>query len=146
MDWPLLPSQLYPSRNDFQRPLRQQRYTILISIATAASMSFTIFFAYNSSLELPVAPDLIFERPERTILVLNVASQITIFLLAELISATLEAARWAFACSASGASAYTFLALSRATNLVGVLCLLGGHGPQPKKFERDGHRLWGSQR
>lgn len=107
-------------------------------------MGFTVFFAYNSSLEHPLSTKLIFDRPEKSILVLNIASQLTIFGLAELTSCVLEAIRWAFACSAAGASAYTFLALSRATNAVGVLCLVLGNDNQ--NGGKDGHRLWGGQR
>jgi hypothetical protein len=92
-----------------------------------------------------MSPRLIFSRPERSILVLNIASQLTIFCLAELTSCVFEAVRWAIACSAAGTNAFTFLSLSRATNALGVLCLLfGSSGDQ--KFGRDGHRLWGGQR
>lgn len=129
-----------------QGPIRQQRFTLLLAVLTALCMIFTIFFAYNSSLELPLSTKLIFERPERSILALNVASQITIFCLAELTSVVLEATRWAFACTSSGTSAYTFLALSRATSIMGVLSLLFYSGAKPKTFQKDGHRLWGGQR
>ena len=127
-------------------PLRQQRFTILLSVLTAVSLSFTVLFTYNSSLEHPVSSRLIFDRPERSILVLNIASQVTILFLAELTSSVLEAARWAFACTSSGVAAYTFLALSRATSAIGVLCLILGKGANPRTVQRDGHILWGGQR
>jgi hypothetical protein len=127
-------------------PIRQQRFTLFLAIFTAISMIFTIFFVYNSSLEQPFATKLIFERPERSIFVLNIASQITIFCLAELTTSVLEATRWAFACNDSGTPVFTFLALSRATSIIGVVCLLLGKGPKPATLQRDGHRLWGSQR
>jgi hypothetical protein len=129
-----------------QGPIWQQRFTVFLAVLTGLCMIFTIFFAYNISLEQPLSTKLIFEKPERSILVLNVASQITIFCLAELTSAVLEATRWAFACTNSGTSAYTFLALSRATSIVGVLSLLFSNGAKPKTFQKDGHRLWGGQR
>ena len=136
----------YPeaTRNEFQSSIHQQRSTLLLACLTAGFMAFTIFFAYNSSLEHPVSPRLIFSRPERSILLLNIASQLTIFCLAELTSCVLEAIRWAFACSAAGTNAFTFLSLSRATNAVGVLCLLLGRSGD--QFGKDGHRLWGGQR
>ena len=129
-----------------QSPLRRQRFTLILAYSTAICISFTIYFAYNSSMERPLSTCLIFERPERTILTLNIASQITVFLLGELTISVLEVIRWAFACSASGTSAYTFLALSRATNIIGVFFLLQVKGRTRQKLERDGHRLWGSQR
>lgn len=138
---------LYRSHHfEYESPLRQQRFTILSSILMATSMSFTVFFTYNSSLEHPVSSKLIFENPERSILVLNIASQVTIFYLAELTSSILEASRWAFACTSSGVAAFTFLALSGATSAVGVLCLILGRGANPGTIQRDGYMLWGGQR
>lgn len=139
-------SRFDPSGEDFPSPIRQQSFTLIVACVTAACLAFTVFFAYNSSMEHPVSTTLIFQNPERSILALNVLSQITIFCLAELTTSVLEATRWAFACGASGASALTFLSLSRATSLIGVLCLLMGNGSTPYKVEKDGHRLWGGQR
>ena len=121
-------------------------FTLLLALLTSLSMSFTVFFAYNSSSENPISRKLIFSKPERSILILNLASQITIFCLAELTSSVLETLRWTFACAASGIPVYTFLALSRSTNIVGVLFLLFGGGAGITTIRRDGHRLWGSQR
>ena len=135
----------YPTRNEFQSPIQKQRSTLLLACLTAGFMAFTIFFAYNSSLEQPMSSILIFSRPERSILVLNIASQLTIFCLAELTACVFEAIRWAIACSAAGTNAFTFLSLSRATNALGVLCLLFGRSGD-QKFGKDGHRLWGGQR
>jgi len=124
----------------FRQPCSHRRHwqfwTLLLVILTAMTMSFTIFFAYNSSLAKPISRKLILAKPERSILVLNLASQITIFCLAELTTSVLEALRWALACTPSGVSAHTFLALGRSTNILGVLFLL---------FAR-GHKFWGSQR
>ena len=138
-------SQVSPSVDEFHSPLRQQRLTLLTAFFTASCMSFTIFFAYNSSLEQPISSKLIFTRPERSILILNIASQVTIFSLAELTSAVFGQIRWALACSPSGTSAYTFLALSKATDIVGVLSLFFGHRSE-MKFEKGGFLLWGPQR
>jgi hypothetical protein len=126
---------------------QQQFFTLLLVILTALTMSFTVFFAYNSSLPEPISRNLIFAKPERSILVLNLASQITIFCLAELTSSVLEVLRWALACTVHGVSAHTFLALGRSTNVVGVLFILFGRGAKGKaSVQRDSHRLWGSQR
>ena len=126
---------------------QQQFFTLLLVILTALTMSFTVFFAYNSSLPEPISRNLIFAKPERSILVLNLASQITIFCLAELTSSVLEVLRWALACTVHGISAHTFLALGRSTNVVGVLFILFGRGAKGKaSVQRDSHRLWGSQR
>src|SRR5271154_1167236 len=136
-------SRFDPSGDNFPSPIRQQTCTLIIACVTAVFMSFTIFFAYNSSMETPVSATLVFSNPERSILALNVLSQVTIFFLHELTTSVLEATRWAFASSASGVSAFAFLSMSRATSIVGVLCLLMGNGPTPYKVEKE---LWGGQR
>ena len=132
-------------RNDLRSAVQKQQYTLLTAFLTAVCMSFTIFFGYNSSLETPLSMTLIFSKPETNIFVLNVLSQVTILLLAELTSAVLNTVRWALASSPNGSSAYTFLALSRATNIAGVLGLVFGHRGN-LKIEKDGYRLWGGQR
>src|SRR5271170_88579 len=124
----LVPS-FYPSRPSGrvpQTPVQQHRFTLLWSFLTAISVSVTVFFAYNSSLDKPVSSRFIFTRPERTIFVLNVLTQITIFCLTEVTLTVFDALRWVFASSSSGISAPTFLVMSRATNITGVLCLVMG--------------------
>lgn len=127
-------------------PIRRRSFVLLLALLTAASLSFTVFFAYNSSLEIPISKTLILQRPETSILVLNILSHITMFCIAELTFCVLELLRWAFACSSSGSSAYTFLALSRATNMAAVFCLVLGKGPEPRRLRGSGHRVWGSQK
>ena len=121
--------------------------TLTLACVTIAVMVFTVFFAYNSALEQPYSPLFISNRPERSILILNIASQVTIFFLAELTSLALDATRWALACSTSGVSALTFVALSRATNMIGTLYLLIGQSQTTAgAFQRHSHRLWGLQK
>jgi hypothetical protein len=125
-----------------KRPVPRNRWlTLAMGVIAAGCMSFTIFFAYNSSLDKPYISLLVFGRPETSILILTVALQLTIFSLAEFTSGVLDATRWALACSSRGTSALTFLVLSRATNFVGALYLTctaaNGQG---------GVLGWGSQR
>lgn len=75
--------------------LRGQGLTITIALVTALLMSFTIFFGYNSSLQKPVLSLFVSKRPERSILILNVASNLTLFALAELTSSVCDTVRWA---------------------------------------------------
>lgn len=138
-------SRYMPQPADFQSPIEKQRWTLLLALLTCGVMIFTVFFAYNSSLAVPISTKLIFDTPATSVLVLNIASQVTIFCLAELTICVFEAIRWALACSARGVQGYNFLALSRATNLMGVICLLVG-GTTTKQSISGSHRLWGSQR
>ena len=122
---------------------RNQLTTFVVAILTALCMTFTIFFAANSSLENPILTSFVSKTPETSILILNLASQITLFALAELTSSVLEATRWALACRASGTTALTFITLSRATGLFGTAYLAAGKSGVPG---RNGHRIWGCQR
>lgn len=126
--------------------IRQQWLTIVLSYATAVCIALTIFYAYNGCLDRPIFSALIAKRPQQSILILNILSQATIFLLCELTTSIFEITRWAFACTTSGVPAYTFLALSRATNTLGVLSLLREGKESGKKWTYDDHRIWGTQR
>jgi hypothetical protein len=126
--------------------IRSQVIAFIIAFITAICLTTTIFFAYNVSLEQPRLPSLVAKSPERTILILNVLSQVTLFFLAELTSLVLEASRWALACSPTGTSALTFLTLSQATTLLGAFYLSFGSDRLGGRFDRHKHKLWGGQR
>src|SRR5437868_14223786 len=72
--------------------------TYILAVVTSISMISTIFFAWNSSQEEPHIPTLVAKSPERTILILNVLSQVTLHSLAEFTTVVLDATRWALAC------------------------------------------------
>jgi hypothetical protein len=126
--------------------IRNQGVTLIIAIITAMLMSFTIFFAYNSSLQNPLLSLFVSKRPERSILILNVASQLTLFALAELTSSVFDAIRWALACHGSGTTALTFITLSRATSFIGSIYLSLGRSDVIGNSHRNDHRVWGTQR
>lgn len=126
--------------------LKHRSFSMFLALFAVASLAVTIFFAYNCSLPQPLSSKLMFQNPSRSILVLNFLSQITMFCLTELAFCVLSVLGWAFASHPSGTPAYTFLALSRATSLAGVLYLITGKGPKPGRLQLDGHRVWGIQR
>ena len=126
--------------------LRNRLATLVIAFFTVVFMTSTIFFAYNSYLEQPLVPSLVAKTPGRTILILNVMSQFTLFFLAELTRMAMDATRWALACSKRGTSGLTFLALSQATTFLGVLFLSFGKAKLPGRVQRNEHRIWGTQR
>jgi hypothetical protein len=125
---------------------RQKWGMLALTCLTTGCLAFTFFFACNISAEQPVATNLIFDQPNNSVLALNILSQISMFLLYELTTALLEAIRWTITCTESGSSAFTFLILSRATNIIGVFSLLMSKGTTPGTIQKDGHRLWGIQR
>jgi hypothetical protein len=126
--------------------IRNQSVTLIIALITAILMSFTIFFAYNSSLQNPMLSLFVSKRPERSILILNAASHLTLYALAELTSSVFDAIRWALACHGSGTTALTFITLSRATSFIGSIYLSMGRSDVLGKSPRNGHRVWGGQR
>lgn len=122
---------------------RDRTCTFLVACITAICMAFTIFFAYNSSLQQPYLSLFVSKTPQRSILILNIASHVTAYALAELTSAVLDTVRWSLACESSGTTALAFVTLSRATNFLGVLYLSLSRSQVPG---RSSHRLWGVQR
>jgi hypothetical protein len=62
-------------------------------ILTCSTVAFTGYFAYNCSIKVPQSRHLLFSRPERTILLLSLLSQITIFLLCSLTDRVFELVR-----------------------------------------------------
>jgi hypothetical protein len=146
-DWPLSPSSpALPLDRSHHSPFRRHLFTLLLALLSAITLSATVFFAYNSSLENPFSARLIFEKPERSIFVLIALTQITIFFLYELTSTVFDTLRWVFACGDSGISAPTFLVMGRATSIIGVLFLILRKGAKPRRIQRDGHKLWGCQK
>jgi len=123
--------------------LRDRLCLSAMVVITGVCLLCTIFFAYNSSVEQPFLPALVAKTPQRTILVLNVISQISLFCLAEMTRLVMDAVRYSLACSATGTSALSFLALSQATHFLGALCL--ACAPCGKGV-RSGHRVWSAQR
>lgn len=116
----------------------------LLMIATAFWLAFTIYFAYNCTLQNPPSPKLVFSDPSNTLLILNILSHGALQLLRESTSFVFEAVRWALASTSSGIPAFTFLGLSRATGPFGVVKLfLGGMSIPGGK---GGHRFWTGQR
>jgi hypothetical protein len=138
---------------NFEAPLLDNIWIWLQAVLTCAAVAFTIYFAYNCSLEIPQSQTLIFSQPGNTILTLNILSQITILFLAQLTNSVFESVRWAFVCSQGGMPALSFLALGSSTPYYGVLkALLSGLKAfisNPRRYSvmsRDSPGVWGTQR
>jgi len=141
-------------RNSLGSRLYNNGFTMSLALFTFGTVSFTIFFAYNSSLEIPKSQALIFSQPQNTILVVNVFSQASMMLLAQLTDGLFDNVRWAFASSKRGVPALSFFALATATTYLGVFMVLYDgvkmhyleliNNPWPWRL--DGQVFWGSQR
>jgi hypothetical protein len=118
---------------------------VMIS-ATLLWLTFTVFFAYNATLGIPLFDKLVF-APTTTITVLNILSHVTVVLLQFVTSDVFEAVRWALASSQKGISSFAFLALSRATSPMGVLYLIQHNSPDNSDNRViTGHRFWSAKR
>ena len=124
---------------------RQLLSTWIQALLSGLLMTFTIIFAFNCSLPKPFAVWLLPSRSEDTLLILNACSHGTVLLLAALTSGAFETVRWALASSKRGIPAGSFLGLSRATGLLGVLSLFVG-GDRRGYLKVDGQQFWGTQR
>ena len=129
------------------RPVWRQLFLPWMLVLLSASwIIFTFYFAYNCTVHDPPSPSLVFAKPEKTILLLSLLSQGTIFLLGELSAAVLEAVRWARCSSQSGITAFSFLVLSRGTGLAGVLRLLWKTNSGSSSVSMNCHLVWALQR
>ena|SRR5579859_6635753 len=131
-----------------QSRFQQLFVTWLLAVATFCCIVPTILFALNVSLQNPFSLKLLPSTPGTTILILNILSHLSVFLLSQLSGLVLEALRWSLASSRSGITAFGFLALGRATNVMGVARLLFRSTRKEGDLGhlRNEHRLWGFQR
>lgn len=115
---------------------RQYLLHCVLFLASLIWVAATICYAFLSSSQYPRA---VFSKPENTVLVLNIASTVSVFLLGALVIAACDNLRWSLATAPPGVGFATFLGLSRATSLYGVLILLMSN-------QGVGHRRWCLQR
>jgi len=138
-------------KNSFGSSFQSQWITWLLTVLACTSVASTIYFAHNCSHNAPRSQGLIFSKPEKTILTLALLSQLTVFLLGQLINNMFESKRWEFAGSQHGILALNFLALGPSTPSIGVLMILfralkAVNGKRNSQISGDGYVVWGSIR
>jgi len=116
---------------------RQYLTFCLLYILTLLVVSATIAFAFLSS---SLHPFNVFPSPQQTIVALNVASNASVFLIGEVLTSACEMLRWTLAANPAGLGMASFLALGRATGLLGVMSLV------ISKQGGVGHQKWCGQR
>src|SRR5436305_4787703 len=99
--------------------------------------AFVIWYSYRVMVDKNALPAALELRPGNTVLVVNILSHVVAYLCWTLVSDTMEEMRWVMACRSQGVLLTSFLALSRATPLVGVTYLCKTKGP---------HQKWAIQR
>jgi hypothetical protein len=116
---------------------RQLIYFTLLFLITALWVTATVVYTFMSSSSK--RPYTIFVSPEHTILALNIGSQISVFLLSEVVAEASDRLRWTLAARPEGVGLATFFGLGRATSLMGVVMLVFSR-------QRVGHVKWCLQR
>jgi hypothetical protein len=111
-------------------------YTWALAIVTALLGAFSISYAYAVLLNLG-SSSVFIRPPGETVLTVNLLSQFIAILLKQQLSAAFEALRWALVSRRNGTLITTFLALSRATSLQGIIYLFSLPGR---------HLIWCIQR
>lgn len=106
---------------------------------------FTLIFVYNCSLPTPFSNSLLPSKSQDTLLILNILSHGIVLLLGMLTIQAFEATRWRLASSRKGIPAGSFLCLSRATGVPGILELFRG-GNWADFLKVGGLQFWGIQR
>jgi hypothetical protein len=123
--------------------LSKKRFTLLLALITCATVIFTIYFAYNSSLAIPRTQTLIFSQPQYTVLTVNILSQASMMLLAQLTDGAFDNVRWAFASSKRGAPAMNFFTLGTSATYVGnLLVLYDGLKAHYMNLAKEGTLAW----
>lgn len=104
------------------RPKWQQYRTnfVLFLLAVISLTGTTLVACLSSSTQ----PTVKFSNPKITVLALTIGSGASVFLLGQLISSAFDRLRWTLAASPDGIDLATFLGLSKATELLGVLSLV----------------------
>ena len=114
-------------------------------LLTFLACIITFTFAYNSTRTNPDTK-LIFAAT-RMVLILNVLSTASAFLISELVQTVFERTRWILASRAKGIMLTEFLGMSRATSILGILALLWWNpSNQNPRVSRIGGRQWILQR
>lgn len=127
-------TQAEPIRSSFLEPKSQRFFSIwTIAISSAISTILTISYSYIVLVSPNAVPKHLVTSPGTTVLIVNILSHLVAFLVWGLFGDTLEALRWALACRTKGVLLTSFLALSRATQLSGVMYLCTTQGS---------HQLW----
>jgi hypothetical protein len=124
---------------------RLLRRTWMLAVLSLGWTVFTIVFAFNCSLPKPFSDWLLPSKSQNTLLALNIFSHGVVQLLGELALRAFDTLRWALATSKKGIPARSFLGLSSATGLLGVLyvCTWGDRGGS---FKCDRPQYWGISR
>lgn len=120
-----------------QRKTRRYIPAWIVALLALGTTAVTVWYSYRVMVDKNELPRALQLSPGLTVLVVNVLSHLVAFLALSLSSDILEHLRWALACRPKGILLTSFLAMSRATPITGVLYLFRVKG---------WHQVWAVQR
>lgn len=124
-------------------------FSVLTVMALSITVtSFTVYYSWNASFTSNPSSTFLWNQPDNTIFSINLLSYISTVLVTKLIDATCDQMRWAKSSKTRGMKVLSFLALSPATSVTGLIHLLFSPVPRVAApiIESIGHRLWSFQR
>lgn len=119
-----------------QSIVRQSYQDFALGACTMICCLITLLYAYGATVGNPSLQSL-YKDTSYTVFLLWVLSQLSVFLVRQLISSTFERLRWALASAEKGILLTSFLGMSSATTLAGVLRLLVSSGENTQ-----GRKIW----
>ena len=103
-------------------PVTQLVQTWLLLLLTAAIFILTVYYAFNTT--IPTKRRLAGLSPANTILIIRVLSGVTGFLMVALVTSCFDRISWMLVARKKGSRMSDFLALSAATDHLGLLAII----------------------
>jgi hypothetical protein len=118
-----------------QSIVRQSYQDFILGAFAIPCCFITLLYAYGATRGSPSLQNL-YKHTSVTIFLLLLLSQLSVFLVRQLVNSTFERMRWALASGEKGISLTSFLGMSPATSLSGVLRLLVFSGDRGRRSEK----------
>jgi hypothetical protein len=103
---------------------KQHYATWLLAFFAASSLAISTWIIYVTFISRKQVPSYLRLSQGHTVILVNVLTHVVAYLVWQLVDSAFEALRWAIASRTTGIPVMSFLAMSRATGLLGVLDLL----------------------
>jgi hypothetical protein len=117
-------------------------------VATAITTnSFSVYYAWNAAFHAIASKTFLWMQADTTVFTINILLYIATVMVKQVINTTCDQIRWSRGCQTRGMSFLSFLALSSATPIWGLVHLLFSPIPYLSSFTAHGlvHRAWSFQ-
>jgi hypothetical protein len=122
-------------------------WTLTLVVISISVTGFTVYYSWNASIALNPSQRFLWFQSDATVFTVNILSYIATVFVNALIDATCDDIRWRHSSREKGIPVLSFLALSSATSLWGLIHLLFSPVPRIQSTSQSmSHRLWSLQR